>query len=164
MRIFLAAFALILFLVPNLVGQETNSKDSFLYWNNNNQQAITYSVPVYLGYKYAYCFNQYLGFGAGISMGLRASNFFDEPSEIAKFDIFYRIYLNKTIYLDAGGFIAYYGETDAFRGFEGELFYGWERIKIGHGIQVGEYYHSNSDNPYCNFDILYTPIILQFNF
>jgi hypothetical protein len=144
-------------------GAQSTKTDFWPYYLKNNQHTITYSPIAFVGYKYAYCFNQYLGFGLGLSLGARMSEIPNHSFEMIKINLFYRIHLNNIIYFNLGAFTALESEGQPFRGFEGEIFCGWNHFKLGQGIQLGSFDDQMSD--YGGEEFMYTInlLILQLN-
>lgn len=132
------------------------------YTLKKNQHAISYSPFIYLGYKYAYSFNKNFTFGLGMSLGSR-NLAIPGLTEMAKINIFYRKYLSQRTYINLGVFAAFVFEFQPFRGFEGEVFYGWNHFKIGHGLQLGYFDDQMSDHGGEEFIFMINPIIIQFN-
>ncbi|MCD4745853.1 MAG: hypothetical protein K8R58_06100 [Bacteroidales bacterium] len=83
---------------------------------------------------------------------------------------FYRSYIIKEVYADIGfyssiGYIFPIDEKIAYDRFIGgflAIYYGFEKIKFGHELQIGkmdvEFYYVTKSNP----SILITPIIVRF--
>jgi len=137
------------------------SKDA-AYQFKKNQHTITYSPIAFVGYKYAHSFNKNLTFGVGVSLGISAFSF-PPLFELAKVNIFYRKFISETTYLNLGFFAALEFEFQPFRGFEGEVFYGWDRFKIGQGIQLGYFDDQMSDYGGEKFVFSINLLILQVN-
>jgi hypothetical protein len=144
------------------MGQSTR-KDFRPYYLKKNQHTITYSPIAFFGYKYAYCFKPYLGFGSGLSLGTRRSEMPYRTFEMVKVNLFYRVYCSNMVYLNLGVFAAFEVEFQPFRGFEGEVFCGWNHFKLGQGIQIGSFDDQMSDYGGEEFMFVINFLILQLN-
>jgi len=148
-----------------LSSEAQSTKTSFRpYYLKKNQHTITYSPTFYIGYKWAYCFNPRLGIGCGISLGVRSSEIPTHIFEMAKLNVFYRIYIINSLYVNMGAFYAIEGEIQPYRGFVGEIFCGWNHFKLGQGIQLGSFDDQMSDQGGEEFIYSMNFLILQLNF
>lgn len=140
--------------------QEADDVAKKPYKLRKNQHVITYSPIVYIGYNYAYSFNPHFALGTGISLG---ANYFGFPKipvvQIAKISLFYRNFIRDNTYLNIGlaESILYSESLYHLVGIETEIFYGWNQIKIGHGVHWGFVFEEWDDKessvfiPYINF-------------
>ncbi len=158
------SFLISIFLLFTIIifGQEAVEAPKTPYQLKKNQHTITYSPIAFVGYKYANRFNKNLILGVGLSLGVRT---FGLPPlhEIAKLSIFYRKFIREKTYLNLGAFASLDTEGQPFRGFEGEIFYGWNRFKIGQAIQIGYFDDQMSDNGGEEFGFAINLLILQIN-
>ncbi|OQX81733.1 MAG: hypothetical protein B6D61_00265 [Bacteroidetes bacterium 4484_249] len=155
--------ALSLFIFTTTYTQVFDKNEKSLYKTKKNQHTITYSPTVYFGYNYAHQFNPNLTLGVGLSAGLAR---FTLPGPIWGIEIrmFYRKYISDKTYMNLGLFAALLVEFQPFRGFEGEIFYGWEHFKIGQRVQAGYFQDGMSDNHGEKFIYVLNPLILLVNF
>ena len=153
---------LLLFITITSIGQEVAEAPKKPFYLKNNQHTITYAPIAFVGYKYAYRFNKNLILGAGLSLGARTYGL-PPLNEIAKVNLFYRIFIREKTYLNLGAFASLDSEGQPFRGFEGEIFYGWKLIKIGQAVQVGYFDDQMSDHGGEEFGFAITLFILQIN-
>ena len=159
----LLLLVLSLFIFTTTYTQELDEKEKAPYKLKRNQHTITYSPTAYFGYNYAHQFNPNLTLGVGLSAGLAR---FTIPRSIGGIEIrlFYRKYISDKTYMNLGVFAALIVEFQPFRGFEGEIFYGWEYFKIGQRVQVGYFQDGMSDNHGEKFVYVVNPLILLVNF
>lgn len=153
---------LFLFISTTSIGQEVVEAPKKPFYLKNNQHTITYAPIAFVGYKYAYRFNKNLIFGLGLSLGVKTYGF-PVFYEMAKVNLFYRKFIREKTYLNLGAFASLVFEFQPFRGFEGEIFYGWKRIKIGQAIQLGYLNDQMSDHGGEKFGFAITLFILQIN-
>jgi hypothetical protein len=154
----------VVFLTMMLTSSGQGTKTDFRpYYLKKNQHTITYSPVAFIGYKYAYCINPYFGLGLGLSLGARMSEIPHHSFEMAKVNVFYRVHFGNIVYLNIGVFAALEGEAQPFRGFEGEVFCGWNHFKLGQGIQLGTFNDQMSDNGGEEFMVVVNLLILQLN-
>lgn len=153
---------LFLFIAITSFGQEEAEIPKKPFQHKKNQHTITYAPIAFVGYKYAFQFNKNLILGTGLSLGPRTYGL-PPLNEIAKVSLFYRKFIREKTYLNLGLFASLDSEGQPFRGFEGEIFYGWKLIKIGQAIQVGYFDNQMSDNGGEQFGFAITLLILQIN-
>lgn len=148
-------------LINNSTAQNTPDKEKVSFRYKKNQNSFEYAPLAHISYRYAHRFspNFRLGFGFAVG-GLSVTvpdNYFDFP----KLSLFYRLYIKDKTSLDLGAFFAIVHEGQPFRGFESEIFYGWENIKIGQGVQAGYFDDQMSDYGGEEFVLLIRLLILR---
>jgi len=136
------------------------------YKFRKNQHVISYSPLAFFGYNYAYSFNPHLTYGVGISLGLNYYPGYRIPSgQLAKVAFFYRNYVRDNTYFNLGIVESILLDDNLYRliGMESEIFYGWNQIKIGHGVQAGFIFDEWGDYKSDVIFPVFNPIIIQIN-
>jgi len=92
--------------------------------------------------------------------------------EIVQIKFFYRKYFLKTLYLNTGVYLGFgylrgieNSKVHGSLGLFSNIFYGFEHLKIGTGLMVGDTHITyNSENKTNIFSVLLIPAIIQINF
>jgi len=191
---FLPVFGLVIFVfLSPLTNSAQEAKSIFL--EKKNQVSLGGELPVSISFSYTHRFSKYAVFGVQVQSGIGFRYLVNDPTfvyicdqcteyykerlrsitfifiEIAKLQFFYRLALNRHLYLDMGPYISIGinsiegGVAGPSSGLEMSAYYTTHGVFVGLRFQGGYYFTDFKTNKNHNYFGLYiTPVVVGVNF